>query len=199
MAGDKIQFFVGHDNSEFGVINYTVNHTRTSWGLDLEGHIKSHIESLMDEPSIWDKVLFRLSGPLNILTTLLVGLYIVNWILDLFFKFLLATNDNASREQAIETAANYLLSGQIAKYIVASLVVAVVFFVAFSGLVSRLTRSLRRPRPSFICLSEFDGRRKLTRLKKYNKKWVNFSFTIAMDIIVAVLLISLEERIAALF
>lgn len=196
MSSDKIQMGVGKDESKFGIINYTINHSRISWGLDLEGHIRGHIESLMIEPSKGDRFLQRAAGPLNLITTIFVGLYIVNLIIDLFFLFLYQTDGADSADLIIETAAAYLVNGHIAKYIVASLVVSVVFFVAFSALVSAFTNSIKRPKPSFISLDEGDNRRKEQKLKSYENRWPRFVSIIALNLFIAILVSYLEDRIS---
>lgn len=198
MSGDKIQMMVRGDDAQFGVISYTINHSRISWGLDLEGHIKAHIESVLEAPSAADKILARLSGPLNLFTTVFAGLYFVNLIIDGFFKFLYTTDGATSPEEVLAIAANYLVNGQIAKYIVASLVVAVVFFVLFSGLISALTKSLKKPKPSFIVLNASDESHRSKKLKKHQKRWSRFAATIFLDVTVALLIFFLEERLSTL-
>jgi len=148
----------------------------------------------MEKPTTTDRVLRAISGPLNIFTTLFVGLYIANLIIDAFFSFLYQTNEAKSLTDYSEVAAQYLLTGQIAKYVVASLVVSVVFFVLFSGLVSRLTKSMRRPKPSFITLSTGDEKRRDARLKQYSNRWTSLAATLGSDILVALLLLVAEDR-----
>ncbi|MEI4194575.1 hypothetical protein [Roseovarius sp. E0-M6] len=198
MSSDKVQMGVGKDESKFGIINYTINHSQISWGLDLEGHIRGHIESLMIEPNKSDRFLMRATGPLNLFTTLFVGLYIVNLIIDSFFWFLYRTDGANAPEKIIETAATYLVNGHIAKYIVASLVVSVVFFVLFSALVSAVTNSIKQPKPSFISLNEGDNRRKTEKLKSYEKRWPRFVAVILLNLFIAILVTYLEERITPL-
>lgn len=195
MSGDKMQVGVDAKGDQFGMISYTINHTRTSWGLDLETHISNHIEAMMQEPTTGDKFLARASGPLNLVTTVFVGLYAVNLIIDGFFKFLYQTDGSTSPQDMLEIAANYLVNGQIAKYIVASLVVSVVFFVIFSGVISSLTRALNKPRPSFIVLNEADANKKIPKLKKHNERWTRFGFTLGMNVIVALMVTVLNDRI----
>ncbi len=195
MSGDKMQVAVGGNGDQFGMISYTINHSRTSWGLDLEGHISGHIEALMQEPTPGDKFLAKVSGPLNLVTTVFVGLYVVNIIIDGFFKFLYRTDGASSPQDILDIAANYLVNGQIAKYIVASLVVSVVFFVAFSGIISSLTRAMKKPKPSFIVLNDADSNRKAPKLKNHEKRWTRFGFTLGMNIIVALMVTVLEDRI----
>lgn len=199
MSGDKVQVAVGGNASDFGVISYNINHSRVSWGLDIEGHVKSHIESILDQPSSSDKFLRKAAGPLNLFTTVFVGLYCVNQIIDAFFAFLYSSDGADTQEAMLSVAAEYLVNGHIAKYIVASLVVSVIFFVLFSGAISRLTKAMRRPRPSFIVLDEANNRRKLKKLQKFERRWAGFIIAIAMDIVVAVMIFFLEERIAAVF
>jgi hypothetical protein len=196
MSSDKVQMGVGNDKSKFGLISYTINHSRISWGLDLEGHIRGHIDSLMIEPTKGDRFLLRAAGPLNLLTTIFLGLYIVNLIIDLFFLFLYRTDGAESSGEIIETAATYLISGHIAKYIVACLVVSVVFFVLFSAFVSAVTDSIKKPKPSFISLDEGDNRRKGERLKSYEKRWPRFAALILSNVFVAILVAYLEERLS---
>lgn len=199
MSGDKIQMMVGNDSSQFGVVSYTINHSRTSWGLDLEGHVKAHIETIMEAPTKSDIFLKKIAGPLNLFTTLFVGLYCVNLLIDLFFSFLYRTDGAETPEKTLEVAAEYLVNGQIAKYIVASLIVSVIFFVLFSSIVSVLTKSLKRPRPSFIVLDDSDGRERATKMKQFNKRWTRFTATIGLDLLVAALLLFLESRITNFF
>lgn len=199
LSGDKIQMMVGSDDSQFGVISYTINHSRTSWGLDLEGHIKSHIETVMQPPTKGDIFLKRVAGPLNLLTTVFVGLYCVNLLIDSFFSFLYKTDGATTAADKLDIAADYLVNGQIAKYIVASIVVSVIFFVLFSGLISALTKSLKRPRPSFIVLDDADGNYRDEKTNQFRKRWNRFYITIGLDVFVAVLLVFLEERLSALW
>lgn len=199
MSGDKIQMAVDKDTSDFGVITYTINHSRVTWGLDLESHIRGHIERLLEEPSKLDKFLAKMSGPLNIFTTVFVGLYCVNLIIDGFFRFLYRTDGAKTPEEVLQAAATYLVNGHIAKYIVAALVVSTIFFVIFSAFVSTLTRSMKKPRPSFICLDERDDTRKREKLRQYDKRWTKIAATIVLNISVGLLLIFLDDRISALF
>lgn len=199
MSSDKIQVGVANDESKFGIINYTINHSRISWGLDLEGHIRGHIEKLMIEPSRGDRFLAKASGPLNLLTTIFIGLYIVNLIIDLFFWFLYQSETAENSENLIETAAAYLINGHIAKYIVASLVVSVVFFIIFSALVSSITKSIKQPKPSFICLDQGDKKRKSEKLKAYEKRWPRFIGTVVVNLLVALLITFVEGRITNFF
>lgn len=194
MSGDKIQVMASNGNTQFGVISYNISHSRISWGLDLEGHIKSNIEKILEHPSTADRFLRRIAGPLNLFTTVFVGLYAVNQIIDRFFSFLYESDGANTKEKVLDVAAQYLVNGQIAKYIVASLVVAVVFFVLFSALISRLTKSLSKPKPSFIVLDDGDERHRAARLKSYEKRWTNFAVAIGLDAIVAVLLLVAEDR-----
>ncbi|MCE8513013.1 hypothetical protein KBY22_09925 [Ruegeria pomeroyi] len=199
MSGDKVQMMARSDDTPFGVISYTINHTRISWGLDLEGHIKSHIDTVLEPPSFADSALHWSAGPLNLFTTIFVGLYLVNLLIDAFFRFLYATDGASTPSQTLEIAANYLVNGQIAKYIVASLVVSAVFFVIFSAFISRLTKSLKKPKPSFIVLCDNDAAHREKKLIKYRKRWTRFAATILLDIAVAVMIFFLEDRITPLF
>lgn len=185
---------VSNDSTEFGSISYNINHSRISWGLDLEGHIKANIEKILEKPTATDSFLHHVAGQLNLFTTIFVGLYAVNLIIDSFFAFLYQSEGATTKEKILEVAAEYLVNGQIAKYIVASLVVSVVFFVLFSALVSKLTKSLRRPKPSFIVLDDGDARRRTERLKAYGKRWTNFGAALALDVAVALMLLFAEDR-----
>lgn len=195
MSTDKVQVGVGNDSSNFGIINYTINHSRISWGLDLEGHIRGHIESLLIRPSKGDIFLAKAAGPLNLITTVFVGLYVVNIIIDVFFWFLYSSDGANSPDEIIQVASTYLVNGHIAKYIVASLVVSVVFFVLFSGIISSITKSIKQPKPSFISLGEGDGRRKNERIKSYNRRWPRFFCTVLFNVLVAFLVAFLEDRL----
>ncbi len=199
VSGDKVQMEVGSDGSRFGLISYTINHTRVTWGLDLEHHIRGHIEKLLLEPTPGDTFLRKISGPLNMFTTLFVGLYAVNLLIDLFFNFLYASEGAATPDQVLHAAASYLVDGNIAKYIVASLAVSVVFFVLFSGFVSSITKSIRQPRPSFICLDQGDETRRTELVKSFNKRWTRFGATIFLDIAVALGIVLAEDRLSTIF
>ena len=195
MAGDKVQFGVGRENADYGIISYTINHSRVSWGLDLEGHIVSQIERLLEIPTKWDVLLNKLAGPLNIITTVFVGLYICNLIIDGFFSFLYKTDGALTPDAILDIAANYLINGQIAKYIVASLVVSIIIFVLFSAFVSAVIRSMKKPKPSFIILDRSDKINKTARLKNYNRRWIKFAGIIAVNLLVALLITFLESRV----
>lgn len=196
MSGDKVQMMVGGDESELGIISYTINHSKVSWGLDIEGHVRSHIETILTGPTSSDRFLRKAAGPLNLFTTVFVGLYCVNLIIDGFFNFLYSSNDLTGNADRMSVAVEYLINGHIAKYIVASLVVAVVFFVLFSGLISKLTKSMRKPRPSFIILDDSDKKRRSERLARFGQRWTRFAVTVGLDIIVAILIFFLEDRIS---
>jgi len=196
MSGDKVQVQVTDNGSEMGVISYTINHSRVSWGLDIEGHVKGHIESILEEPTKSDNFLRRAAGPLNLFTTVFVGLYVVNQVIDLFFSFLYLSDGSSDGKQIIDIAADYLINGHIAKYIVASLVVSFIVFVLFSALISRLTASMRKPRPSFITLDNADEKRRATKLSQYNRRWTRFIFTLTLDVAVAIMIFFAEDRMA---
>lgn len=155
MSGDKIQLKV-LSGGEKGVFAYSINHTRITWGLDVENIIRTHIGKILEKPTGFDKIVRRIAGPLNLFTTVFVGLYITNLLIDLFFYFLLTSEDPENGQTVMEIASAYLVNGHIAKYIVASLVVSVVVFVLFSALVSRAFQNFIKPKPSFIILSKFD-------------------------------------------
>jgi len=197
MTGDKVQVTAGSDDSQYGVISYNINHSRISWGLDLEGHIRGHVESILIEPTKTDKLIRLAAGPLNLLTTLFVGLYLVNLIIDGFFWFLFATDGASDPQQVIEIASTYLINGNIAKYIVATLVVSFVFFVIFSGLVSRFVKSLYAPRPSFLSLDEKDHQRKALRIGNYNRRWVKLAGLVMVNVVTGIAVAALEGRITA--
>lgn len=199
MSGDKIQMVAGADNSDLGMITYNINHSRVTWGLDLEGHVKGQIDRLMVDSTRAEKFLAKSSGPLNLFTTVFVGLYCVNFIIDGFFNFLYKTEGANNQNEVLQAAATYLVDGQIAKYIVASLVVSVVFFVAFSGFVSSLTRSMKLPKPSFICLDDRDKQRRAEKLKSYNKRWTKIATAVGLNVFAGALLLFLEDRLAFLF
>lgn len=196
MSGDKIQLAVSEDNRNLGLITYTINHSKISWGLDLEGHIQGHIETLLTEPSKAERFLQKSAGPLDILTTIFCGLYIVNLIIDFFFKFLYKTDGAQNSADVLALAAEYLVNGQIAKYIVASLVVSVVFFVIFSAFISSITKSIRRPKPSFIALNEADLKRRDRKFGSYKKRWTRFGAMVLLNLVVAIMVTFLEDRIA---
>jgi hypothetical protein len=195
VSGDHVHFLLSTNESSYGVITYTIHHTRVSWGLDLEGHIRGHIEKLMEYPGFWDRTISKSAGPLNLITTVFVGLYCSNLIIDFFFRFLYQTDGGETSDEILDIAASYLVNGQIAKYVVASLVVSVVFFVAFSALISSLTSSMKKPRPSFISLDDGDLKRRGIKLRHYNRRWTHFGTVIAMDIAVGILIFFAEERI----
>lgn len=199
VSGDKVQMQVSPDGSNHGLISYNINHTRVTWGLDLENHIRGHIEKLLIEPTKGDQFLRKVSGPLNLFTTLFVGLYAVNLLIDFFFNFLYASDGAETSAEILQAAATYLVNGSIAKYIVASLAVSVVFFVLFSAAVSALTRSIRKARPSFICLDKGDEQRKIEKLKTFNKRWSRFGATVFLDIVVALGIVLVEDRLSNLF
>ena len=198
MSGDKVQVMVAGNESDLGVISYNINHSRVSWGLDIEGHVKSHIETILSKPTKSDIFLKRVAGPLNLFTTVFVGLYCVNLIIDLFFAFLYQSDGAISEPQKLAVAAEYLINGHIAKYIVASIVAAVVFFVLFSSFVSVLTKSMRKPRPSFIILDNADEKRRREILQQYNRRWSRFAAAILMDVSVAALIFFLEDRLSGI-
>lgn len=95
-------------------------------------------------------------------------------------------------------AAEYLVNGNIAKYIVAALVVSVVVFVIFSSLVSSLTSSLKKPKPSFISLDQGDENRKKEKMKQYEKRWSRLFTAVFLNIGVAILMLFVEERLQPL-
>ncbi len=194
-SGDKVLLAVQDDNQSFGIINYTINHSKTSWGLDLEGHIRGHIESLLDEPSKSDWFITKTAGPLNLITTVFCGLYFVNLIIDFFFNFLYATDGATNQQDVLSLAAEYLVNGQIAKYIVASLVMSVTFFVLFSGVISSITNAIKKPKPSFISLCDADTRRKTKRYEKYKKRWHKYLSMVLLNVIVALFVTFIEDRI----
>jgi hypothetical protein len=198
-SGDNVQVLFGNRTGEYGVITYTINHSRVSWGLDLEGHIKSQVEKILLPLTNLDVLLRRAAGPLNVFTTVFVGLYLVNLIIDGFFVFLYQTDGATTQEEVLKVAAEYLVNGQIAKYISASLAVAGVVFVFFSFFVSRITQSFVRPKPSFIVLDDGDRTRREARIKKHEKRWVKFFGLITLDVAVAVSLVLAESRILQLF
>ena len=195
MAGDKVQIGVGNENTDYGMVSYTINHSRISWGLDLEGHISSQIQKLLEVPTKWDRFLNLISGPLNIVTTVFVGLFLCNLVIDGFFSFLYQTDGALTTEAVLEIAANYLVDGQIAKYIVASLVVSIIIFVLFSAFVSSTIKSIKKPKPSFIILDQGDNHNKVTRLKSYNHRWVKLIGVIAVNLAVAISITLLETRL----
>ncbi|MCU0829016.1 MAG: hypothetical protein MUE52_16885 [Tabrizicola sp.] len=199
MAGDNVQVMVGNRTGEYGVVTYTINHSRVSWGLDLEGHIKSQIEKILQEPTSVDLALRKVAGPLNLVTTVFVGLYLTNLIIDVFFIFLYQRDGATTEAETLKVAAEYLVNGQIAKFITASLVVAGLFFVFFSSFVSRMTRALVRPKPSFIVLDAGDELRRSERLKKHEKRWLKFAGLLLLDIGVATMLILAEGSILKIF
>lgn len=199
MAGDNVQVMVGNQTGEYGVITYTINHSRVSWGLDLEGHIKSQIEKILQSPTSIDILLRRVAGPLNLFTTVFVGLYLVNAIIDAFFVFLYQRDGATTEAETLKVAAEYLVNGQIAKFVSASLVVAGLFFVFFSAFVSRMTKALVRPKPSFIVLDDGDGIRREERLKKHEKRWLKFIGLLMLDVGVATMLILAEGSILKFF
>lgn len=60
MASDKIQMGIQENpRSNLGIITYTINHSRVTWGLDLEAHIRGHVERLLVEPSKTDRFFRR--------------------------------------------------------------------------------------------------------------------------------------------
>lgn len=197
LSGDKIQFNTEDKKSGYGILTYTINHTKVSWGLDIEGHIRSQIDKLLEKPSKGDRALKLLAGPLNIFTTLFVGLYIINLIIDGFFWFLFQSDGATAPTDLTEIAAGYIINGHIAKYIVATLAVSVVFFVIFSGVVSRITRSFSQPRPSFITLCDGDKRRKQQRLKSYERRWSKVLGMFAANVAVGLMIATLENRLSS--
>lgn len=199
MAGDNVQVMVGNRTGDYGVVTYTINHSRVSWGLDLEGHIKSQIEKILQTPTGVDKMLRNVAGPLNLITTVFVGLYLTNVIIDFFFLFLYQRDGATTEAETLRVAAEYLVNGKIAKFITASLVVAGLFFVFFSSFVSRMTRALVRPKPSFIVLDDGDQIRRSERLKRYEKRWLKFIALLLLDISVAVMLILAQGSILRFF
>ena len=198
MSGDKIQLKV-LSGGEKGVFAYSINHTRITWGLDVENIIRTHIGKILEKPTGFDKIVRRISGPLNLFTTVFVGLYITNLLIDLFFYFLLTSENPENGQTVAEIASAYLVNGHIAKYIVASLVVSVVVFVLFSALVSSAFQNFIKPKPSFIILSKFDEARKAKRLKKYNRRWAFIIAVLLTNIVVAIVIAALEERMSSFF
>lgn len=197
-SGNHVHMHIGHDNSQFGIITYEINHSRVTWGLDLEGHIRSQIEALMTNPSVADKLISKVSGPLNLFTTIFVGLYIANLIIDAFFWFLYRTDSLTEDRPDIAVAAEYLVNGHIAKYIVASLVVSVVSFTIFSGIISRIINSIKKPRPSFIVLNSNDKKWRDQKIKGYEKRWTRITWLLLLNASVGFMIFFLEERLFSL-
>jgi len=199
MSGDKFQIKFGPEKSSYGIVTYSINHTRISWGLDIENVIQSHISKILVKASRSDKALKHISGPLNLFTTVFVGLYIVNILIELFFYFLLSSEDASTQKDLIEIASLSLVNGDIAKYIVVSLTMAVVVFVMFSALVSHAFNNFLKPKPSFITLSKFDEKRRSAKLKKYKKRWAFVSLVLFSNIVVAIIIATVEERMRKFF
>lgn len=186
VSGDRIQVAAPSGHSDFGIMSYTINHSRVTWGLDVEGHIRAHINSLMRDDGKIDKILRKASGPLNLVTTLFVGLFIINEAIDWSHHYFSPTLGNPSGVTSSDVIAFYLQDGFITKFIVSSLVLSISFFILFSALISKLSKSIRKPMPSFICLSDADETKKTDKMRIYNRRWISFASLLIMNTIAGV-------------
>lgn len=194
-ATDKMQIAILSSESDLGIFSYTIDHTRISWGLDVENLIRSHIAKLIQPLSWSDKVLRFIKDPLHLVTTILVGLVVANQFVDLLFRFLFETEGAPEGTSIVDVASNWLVNGHMAKYIVVSLIVSVVIMTLTSSLVRNLLKNLSKPRPSFILLSEFDEKRRGTRLSNHEKRWTRVGVTLALNLVAVLATIMLEDRI----
>lgn len=197
MASDRVQIAIESGSSQLGLITYTINHTRISWGLDIENLLQAHIGKFIREPSKKDRTIRYLAGPLGWLTSIFVGLFLSNLIIDAFFRFLYETQNLNGTLTIVELASAFLINGHIAKYIVASLVVSILIIVVFSGMVNKVVSSIRQPRPSFILMTKADELRREEKLSKYHKRWTKFAALSVLNLGVALFIGLAEDRVKA--
>lgn len=197
LSGDKIHFVVEDDRSGYGIIQFTISHSRVSWGLDMENHIRNHIESLMSMPPDFERRIRQIVGPLRVFTTLFAGLFFVNLLIDAFFRFAFG-GVLADGQVTMSTAAQFIVDGSLTKFVAASLVVSLVFLIWFDLQLTKVVDAVRRPKPSFIVFDEASKKNRRDRLKKYQRRWPKLIGVVVLDVVVIIAMFFFERGLATL-
>lgn len=194
-ASDKMQLHMMASRGDLGIISYTIEHSRISWGLDIENLIQNHCKKFTIPASSSDKVLKRLRNPLHLITTITLGTVVANQFIDLLFKFLFETEGAPENTSITDIASTWLTNGHIAKYIVMSLFASVILVVLISTISKVMLKNLHKPRPSFIILSQRDEDRREIRLEKHKKRWARVGLVVTLNIAAIVVTVLFEDRI----
>ncbi|MEP4978889.1 hypothetical protein [Ascidiaceihabitans sp.] len=198
-ASDKMQIAVMAAQSDLGIISYTIDHTRLSWGLDIENIIQSHVSKLLI-PATWqDKCFKAIREPLHLMTTIIVGLFLAVQGIDALFKILFISEGRSNDVALIDIASDWIVSGQIAKYLVISIIVSVVVILLTSTLSRQVLSNLQKPRPSFILLSTNDETRREQRLSKHNKRWARLLAVVFVNLVAILVTVAVEDRVGELY
>ena len=169
VAASAIQITPNSKSDAYGSIAYTIDHTLTPWGLDVEGLIKQQLDVLMQKRGALQRFIDKITLPLNWLTTIFATLILSNLGIGLLFR-LSAVETGSTLDAQAQYAMEMLRSGAFAKSLIASLLFAGFAIVITSTFTDFLFRLVRWVKPSTVNLSEFDKKCWTEELKSFNRR-----------------------------
>ena len=192
MSGDKIQVETAKIGSSSGIITYNIEHTRASWGLDIENHLNNQIQRLFREKQFLEKAWENLGSWFDWFTTLVffsvATVLCVRGFHNIYFDSAVDIN--------LESINDYLFSGDFAVFLSASIVITIFSFI-FSMIATRyLFIEIFSARPSFITLSEYDETRKAEALTRHKRKTIKVILIFIIDAILLWALLNVVDVVS---
>lgn len=187
LSASTHEFMIKNLKRDCGSISYSIEHSRITWGIDLENTIRNHINKIIIKPNGFESFTRKHRLKINI------AQHLILWAASVYIAIKLIVKNTLDDMSASNTDL-FITDGTLVYQITFAVASMIVLFVLTAALTGSLDKRAFARRPSFILLSDFDEKYKKKNIKIYERR----PFAIFLAVTISVALSIFAAKIDAL-
>jgi hypothetical protein len=178
-----------------GVVEYKIEHTSRSWGIDIENLLTNQINTIMEKPKKTLEFIKNNSFAISVISSLGItyGLFMIGYKYIYHLKDINLRNVNIILDKLgtdlngkLNYLTEYVVSGKVNRYSDLMATLYLVSIIAFTIMLVWINTSLDITEESYILLTEKAKEKKKQGEKQIRKQWRMFLFTLITGVLTGV-------------